>query len=220
MDIKALANRFVRKNKNTGLDKKFTAEQSFPNRDTNKTFETFGLGISTDPVEILNNIGQAEDMKRRNNGLQRIMDRAKVNEAQMNAETQNNLPLNTSTSKALSSSIKNIDNQKLKYSQKRGKGCTDCSAFTQKVFKDTYGKDIGGWTGTQSEAGTGIKPGLQKYGDLVFFDTKDGRGLDVSHVGIDNGDNTFTHFSSTNGGGVKISPYDGYYPVKKVRRVI
>lgn len=121
----------------------------------------------------------------------------------------------------LSSAIKGVDDQKLSYSMDRGKGTTDCSAFTQKVFKDTYGKDIGGWTGSQINSGQAVEPGTQKYGDLVFFNTDGGKRTGgASHVGIDNGDGTFTHFSSDNGGGVKTTPYKGYYPVVSSRRVI
>ena len=125
----------------------------------------------------------------------------------------------TALDPSFSNIINNIDNEKLKYSQKRGKGCTDCSAFTQRVFKEATGKDIGPNTMTQKHWGSAITPGLQRAGDLVFFDTNDGRNLDVSHVGIANGDGTFTHFSSDNGGGVKRTNFKDYpFKVKKVRR--
>ena len=122
---------------------------------------------------------------------------------------------------SLATATQNLDNKQLKYSQKRGKGCTDCSAAMQTIYKDSFGKDIGGWTGVQKNAGVSVKPSNRQYGDLVTFNTKDGRGLDVSHIGYDNGNGRdFTHFSSSNGGGIRITPYKGYYPVVDTRRVI
>ena len=122
---------------------------------------------------------------------------------------------------SLFDATKKIDDQGLKYSMKRGKGCTDCSAFTQNVYKDTFGVDIGGWTGSQKNAGVSVNPSERKYGDLVFFNTDGGKRTGgISHVGYDNGDGTFTHFSSSNGGGIRTTPYKGYYPVVDTRRVI
>ena len=122
---------------------------------------------------------------------------------------------------SLFDATKNINDQGLKYSMKRGKGCTDCSAFTQKVYKDTFNTDIGQSTHFQKNAGVSVDPGQRKYGDLVFFNTDNGKRTGgISHVGYDNGNGTFTHFSSDNGGGVKITPYKGYYPVVSTRRVI
>ena len=114
--------------------------------------------------------------------------------------------------------MEEINQQNNKYSQDRGAGCTDCSAFTENVFKK-QGIEIGIWTGSQKTAGKGKAVNDSRAEDLVFFDTNDGRGLDVSHVGIDNGDGTFTHFSSKDGGGVRTTPFEGYYPVKIRRRV-
>ena len=138
---------------------------------------------------------------------------------------QGNNNVNVSGSSIKSGSLfdatKKINDQGLKYSMKRGKGCTDCSAFTQNVYKDTFGIDIGGWTGSQKNAGVSVKPSERKYGDLVFFNTDGGKRTGgISHVGYDNGDGTFTHFSSSNGGGIRTTPYKGYYPVVDTRRVI
>lgn len=120
-------------------------------------------------------------------------------------------------------SIRNIASQNLKYSQKRGKGCTDCSAFTQKLFKDAYGKNIGGWTEEQWKNGKTIKPNSAGTGDLVFFKSRDPKykNRNVTHVGLYNGDGTFTHFTSSNGGGVAITPLKGYsLPVVGFKRYL
>ena len=105
--------------------------------------------------------------------------------------------------------IQDIDNQKLKYSQKRGKGCTDCSAFTQKLYKDTTGKNIGGWTEEQWKNGKTVNPNQAQNGNLVFFKSNDPKykNRNVTHVGKYNGDGTFTHFSTN---GLKTSKLDGY----------
>ena len=122
---------------------------------------------------------------------------------------------------ALDAATKKIDDQKLSYSMDRGCGSTDCSAFTQNIYKDTYGKDIGGWTGSQQKAGTGAAVGDSQYGDLVFFNTDKGKRTGgIGHVGYDNGNGTFTHFSSSNGGGVRTTPFNGYFPVEKRRRIL
>ncbi len=121
---------------------------------------------------------------------------------------------------ALQDATQAIDNKKLKYSMDRTCGTTDCSAFTQNIYKKAYGKDIGAWTGTQQKAGNSAALGDSKYGDLVFFNTDGGKRTGgASHVGYDNGNGTFTHFSSGNGGGVKTSPFAGYYPVVNRRRL-
>ncbi len=91
--------------------------------------------------------------------------------------------------------IENIQKQNLKYSQKRGKGCTDCSAFVQTVYKDALGKQIPGWTEAQWKHGRPVK-GLQdaKYGDLVFFNSGKLPGRNVTHVGIYKGNGLMDHF--------------------------
>lgn len=92
-------------------------------------------------------------------------------------------------------------------------GSGDCSDYTQVVFKNAYGIDIGGTTETQYAQGESVtKDSLQK-GDLVFFkDTynsgyKDG----VSHVGIYIGNDQFIHNSSGSGGVVISDLNSSYY---------
>jgi len=106
-------------------------------------------------------------------------------------------------------SIKNMAIQDLKYSQGRGKGCTDCSAATQKWYKETTGKNIGGNTESQWKNGKTVNPSQAQNGNLVFFKSNDPKykNRNVTHVGKYNGDGTFTHFSTN---GLKTSKLDGY----------
>lgn len=62
----------------------------------------------------------------------------------------------------------------------RERGIFDCSSFTQHIFRQMIGKDIGATTREQRRAGKKVSPSNMRPGDLVFFDTnrKDG------HVGI------------------------------------
>jgi len=61
-------------------------------------------------------------------------------------------------------SIKHMAEQDPIYSQGRGDGCTDCSAATQKWYKDTTGKDIGGWTEAQWKNGISVDPSQAQSG--------------------------------------------------------
>ncbi len=107
-------------------------------------------------------------------------------------------------------SIKHSADQNLGYGQDRTKGkTTDCSAFTQKIFKDTTGKNIGGWTEEQWKNGSNIASNNAQNGDLVFF--KSGKNKyknrNVTHVGKYNGDGTFTHMGTN---GLTTTPLEGY----------
>lgn len=89
-------------------------------------------------------------------------------------------------------------------------GKSDCSGFTQHVFKKAAGKSIGRTTLEQVKKGKKVaKKSLQK-GDLVFFQGTYRKG--VSHVGIYIGSGKFIHCSSS--GGVKISSLNGTYYVQ------
>ncbi len=115
-------------------------------------------------------------------------------------------------------SIERIANENLKYSQGRGQGCTDCSAFTQRVMKETYGKNIGGNTETQWKHGNVVAPGSQRAGDTVFFKSPKSKykNRNVTHVGFVNGDGTFTDFGI---GGLRTRPLKGYsLPIVGYRR--
>ena len=66
----------------------------------------------------------------------------------------------------------------------------DCSGFVQHVYKETYGKDIGGWTGAQQYAGKVIPISEAKPGDLYFWGTPGGS---TSHVAIATGSGKYIH---------------------------
>lgn len=66
----------------------------------------------------------------------------------------------------------------------------DCSGFVQHVYKETYGKDIGGWTGAQQYAGKVIPISEAKPGDLYFWGTPGGS---TSHVAIATGGGKYIH---------------------------
>jgi len=70
----------------------------------------------------------------------------------------------------------------------------DCSAFTQKAFKEKFGIELPRTTLTQVNVGTEVKKADLKMGDLVFFKTS----KRDKHVGIYMGDGAFLH-SSING---------------------
>lgn len=74
----------------------------------------------------------------------------------------------------------------------------DCSAFTQKVFKEKFQLDIPRTTRTQVKLGKTIKKDNLKLGDLVFFKT----GKVDRHVGIYIGNGEFMHASIK---GVKVT---------------
>jgi len=161
-----------------------------------------GLGNS----DILSEIASGA---RYDNGIDYNSEIAKVN-AMINGigavpSSGSSAPVNGKMSVA----IDNIRKQNLKYSQGREKGCTDCSAFTQKVFLDTYGKNIGGNTETQWKTGKKIDLSSAKPGDLLFFKSpkKKYKNRNVTHVGINNGDGTMTHFGVN---GLSTVPLKGY----------
>jgi cell wall-associated NlpC family hydrolase len=117
-----------------------------------------------------------------------------------------------------SASIEKMARENLKYSQGRGKGCTDCSAATQRIMKETYGINIGGNTESQWKNGVSISPGSQRQGDMVFFKDPKKKNRNVTHVAFNNGDGTFTDFGT---GGLRTRPFKGYsLPVVGFRRYV
>lgn len=74
----------------------------------------------------------------------------------------------------------------------------DCSAFTQKIFKEKFQLDIPRTTRTQVKVGKTVKKSELKLGDLVFFKT----GRIDRHVGIYIGNGEFMHASIK---GVKVT---------------
>ena len=76
---------------------------------------------------------------------------------------------------------------------------TDCSGFTQHIYKKVYGKTISRSSADQREDCDKVKKRKLKEGDLVLF-SKDGRGRSrINHVGIYLKDGKFVHASTTKG---------------------
>lgn len=65
----------------------------------------------------------------------------------------------------------------------------DCSGFVQYVFQQTYGIDVGGWTGAQEHAGTRISTAEARPGDLYFW----GDPGSTYHVAIATGGGEYIH---------------------------
>lgn len=91
-------------------------------------------------------------------------------------------------------------------------GKSDCSGFTQYIFKKAAGINIGRTTGEQVKKGKKVTKSKLKPGDLVMFKNtyNSGYAYGVSHVGIFLGSGKFIHCSSSKG--VTISKLtDSYY---------
>ncbi|CAM3560292.1 C40 family peptidase [Arcobacter aquimarinus] len=67
----------------------------------------------------------------------------------------------------------------------------DCSAFTQKIYKEKFNISLPRTTITQVNVGTEVKKSELIPGDLVFFKTS----KTDKHVGVYVGDNKFLHAS-------------------------
>jgi lipoprotein Spr len=81
-------------------------------------------------------------------------------------------------------------NVKYKFGGNSKKGI-DCSAFTQRIFKEKFNVKIPRSTRTQVKSGESIKKSQLQLGDLVFFKT----GKYDRHVGVYMGDGNFMHAS-------------------------
>lgn len=77
----------------------------------------------------------------------------------------------------------------------------DCSAFTQRVYKEKFDVKIPRSTRTQVKVGTEIKKSQLELGDLVFFKT----GKVDRHVGVYMGNGEFMHASIK---GIKFTKLD------------
>lgn len=92
-----------------------------------------------------------------------------------------------------------------------GPGTFDCSGLTLYVYK-RFGIDLPHTTRLQGTMGTYLSRGDLSAGDLVFFDTVAGNGLQYDHVGIYISGGMFVHAASGGAGQVTISSLDsGYY---------
>ena len=67
----------------------------------------------------------------------------------------------------------------------------DCSAFTQKIYKDKFGIELSRSTKTQVNEGIEVAKSELQPGDLIFFKT----GKTDRHVGVYVGNNKFLHSS-------------------------
>lgn len=89
---------------------------------------------------------------------------------------------------------------KYKYGGDSKKGI-DCSAFTQRIYKEKFDLNIPRTTRTQVKVGKHIKRSKLEMGDLVFFRT----GKFDKHVGIYMGNGDFMHASIK---GIKFTKLD------------
>lgn len=83
----------------------------------------------------------------------------------------------------------------------------DCSGFTQYVYKQVTGKDIGSWTVPQESSGTIRSVNEAEVGDLLFWGGLGG----THHVGIYIGGGQFIH-APTTGDVVKITNLTDFMP--------
>jgi len=92
----------------------------------------------------------------------------------------------------------------------------DCSAFTQRIYKEKFDTNIPRSTRTQVKVGKEIKKSELELGDLVFFKT----GKIDRHVGVYMGNGDFMHASIK---GVKFTKLDKPFYKRKYwtsRRII
>ena len=98
------------------------------------------------------------------------------------------------------------------------RSATDCSGLVNQVYRK-LGVKLPRTSREMSGVGVHVSKGEMKPGDLVFFHTRNSRG--INHVGIYAGNGKFIHASS-GGGKVQVNNLsDGYYAprLSEVRRV-
>ncbi|MBO1304536.1 C40 family peptidase [Enterococcus sp. 669A] len=83
----------------------------------------------------------------------------------------------------------------------------DCSGFTQYVYKQVTGEDIGAWTVPQESAGTQISVDQARQGDLLFWGDQGA----TYHVAISTGGDGYIHASQP-GEDVKYGSTQYYTP--------
>ncbi len=116
---------------------------------------------------------------------------------------------------ALMDFYKEWKNVRYKFGGNSKKGI-DCSAFTQRIYKEKFDMKIPRSTRTQVKVGKEIKKSELELGDLVFFKT----GVQDRHVGVYMGNGDFMHASIK---GVKFTKLDKPFYKRKYwtsRRII
>ena len=88
----------------------------------------------------------------------------------------------------------------------------DCSGFTAYVFREAYGIEIGGWTGSQQYAGSQISVSQSQAGDLLFWGPKGS----PYHVAISLGNGQYIH-APDEGGVVEVNSTRYFTPSFAVR---
>ena len=86
--------------------------------------------------------------------------------------------------------------------------CTDCSGFVLNLYQEVYHIELPHTAVKQFEMSRKIKQKDLREGELVFFDTDQGKET-ISHVGVYLGNNKFVHASSSKG--VRIDDLDEKY---------
>lgn len=86
----------------------------------------------------------------------------------------------------------------------------DCSSFTQYVMKQN-GISIARTAAEQANGGNYVAKNELQAGDLVFFNTIDGNGKNVDHVGIYMGNGQMIHNSSSQGKVVQVNMNTSYW---------
>lgn len=102
-----------------------------------------------------------------------------------------------------------------------GKGGIDCSALTQKVFKQAVGIKIPRTANQQWQNGPGKKVLIKqlKKGDLVFFQKPHKPAGHAGHVGIYLGDGKMIN-SQCHGGVKEANIHKGFGPLLGGRRIL
>lgn len=88
----------------------------------------------------------------------------------------------------------------------------DCSGFTAYVFREAYGIEIGGWTGSQQYVGSQISVSQSQAGDLLFWGPKGS----PYHVAISLGNGQYIH-APDEGGVVEVNSTQYFTPSFAVR---
>jgi cell wall-associated NlpC family hydrolase len=86
----------------------------------------------------------------------------------------------------------------------------DCSAFTQYIMKQN-GVSLPRTAAEQAKSGTYVDKKNLQAGDLVFFNTIDGNGKNVDHVGLYIGNGKMIHASSGQGKVVEVNMNTDYW---------